>query len=440
MKFQNLANKNIVIWGMGKEGLAVQRVLNEKVKTAQISFVTEENLEALKNADVIVKSPGVSLYRPEIQEALKKGITVTSSTNLFLKNKSPSTTVIGVTGTKGKSTTASLLHHCLKTLGVQSMLGGNIGVPLIDLIDEEKSIIVAELSSYQTADLKGDIDIAILTNLYPEHLQWHNTHQTYYTDKLNMLQQAKVTFFNKLQERSVEVSKNFKNPSFYNDTNGIYFKNGYFYDKKIPLFKTIALNLRGEHNLENACAVLSCLKQLNLSLQKAQLALETFQGLKHRLEIIGTKDQITYVDDSISTTPETAIAAVKAFDQGQFITLIIGGTDRGQDYKELILFLKQFKKRILLITLPDTGERAFSLAQKHHITAIQASNMKEAIDFAKEKTQKPGTVLLSPAAPSYNLYKNFEERGNDFKEKIFRSKCLNHLEKQITQNENKQKN
>ena len=341
MKFQNLANKNIVIWGMGKEGLAVQRVLNEKVKTAQISFVTEENLEVLKNADVIVKSPGVSLYRPEIQEALKKGILVTSSTNLFLNNKSPSTTVIGVTGTKGKSTTASLLHHCLKTLGVQSVLGGNIGVPLIDLIDEEKSVIIAELSSYQTADLKGDIDIAILTNLYPEHLQWHNTHQTYYTDKLNMLHQAKVTFFNKLQERSVEVSKNFKNPSFYNDTNGIYFKDGFFYDKETPLFKTLALNLRGEHNLENTCAVLSCLKQLNLPLQKAQLALETFQGLKHRLEIIGTKEQITYVDDSISTTPETAIAAVKAFDQGQFITLIVGGTDRGQDYSELILFLKQ---------------------------------------------------------------------------------------------------
>ena len=433
MKFQDLAYKKIAIWGMGKEGLAVQRVLSEKVSTAHLFFVTEENLNDLQHADVIVKSPGVSLYRSEIQTALKKGILLTSSTNLFLQNKSSSTKVIAITGTKGKSTTSSLLYHCLKQLGVKTALGGNIGVPLIDLVDEKDCIVVAELSSYQTADLKGNIDLAILTNLYPEHLQWHLTHQTYYHDKINMLLQAKKVLFNKNHEKSVQEARNFQSPLFYMDE--IYFKEGLFYDKDNPLFKTSSLPLKGEHNLENACAVLACLKELGLPLTNVQQAFESFIPLRHRLEIIGTKNGITYVDDSISTTPETAIAAVKAFDAGQFITLIIGGTDRGQDYQELINFLTPLKNRILLITLPDTGKRAFDLAQQSSIPALQAQNMQEAVQLANNNTKENGTVLLSPAAPSYNLYTNFEARGDDFKTKIFNSKCLNHLDKKIKTSE-----
>ena len=383
MLWQDLEHKRIAIWGMGREGLAVKQALLKHVPTARVVEINEDNVNDIFATDIVIKSPGVSLYRPEIIRAKGQGIVVTSGTNLFMANKNPGTKVIAITGTKGKSTTSSLMAHTLKTYGFKVCLGGNIGVPVIDFVDEPADYVVAELSSYQCADFMGTPDISVLLNLYPEHLQWHGSHEQYYADKKNMWKQGKWQLDNR--------------------ENGIQIRNNYFYDGEKQLFPISSLNLRGIHNAQNACAVLAVLKHLGLDLVKAEGAFKIFEGLAHRLQIVAERDGLTYVDDSISTTPETAICAMESF-KGRPITLLVGGFDRGQDYTELNKYIKEHG--VQAIALPTTGDRIDTL---HHVSMV-----KEAVALAKQITPPGGVVLLSPAAPSYNQYKNFEARGEDF--------------------------
>lgn len=419
MLWQNLSHKKIAVWGLGKEGNAVQNALRTYVKSPIIIPVTEENVADIFSCDIVIKSPGVSLYRSEIKEAQKAGVLCTSGTNLFLANKSAHTKVIGVTGTKGKSTTASLLYHTLKTAGISVSLGGNIGKPLLETLSEPAQIVIAELSSYQCADLKGKIDIGILTNLYHEHLQWHGSHEQYYQDKINMLRQSTLSIINGQQIETRALTQDLSNRVLFNTPEGVHLENGFFYQKENSLIATSYLNLRGEHNAQNACAVLEVTHQLGLNTSVCKQAFQTFQALPHRLQMIGVQNDITYVDDSISTTPETAVAAIRAFDKGQFITLIVGGMDRGQDFTVLIDFLKHQKDRCCLIAMPETGQRAYQQALQAGLAAYEAETMSLAVQYAQKYTPAGGTVLLSPASPSYNAYKNFEEKGADFQKQIF---------------------
>ncbi len=387
MLWQDLAHKKIGVWGMGREGKAVWTALQKHVPTACLMEIGEENANQILEQDVIVKSPGVSLYRAEIQQAKEKGIVITSGTNLFMANKLAKTKVIAITGTKGKSTTSSLLAHTLKAYGVDVRLGGNIGVPLIEFVDEAPDYVVAELSSYQCADFSGAPDISVLLNLYPEHLQWHGSHERYYNDKRHMWAQG---CWQLLPE-----------------TNVFHLKDGFFYQVEEKLFPIASLNLKGIHNAENACIVLAVLDKLGLPIARAESAFQTFQGLAHRLQIVGEKEGLTFVDDSISTTPETAICAMEAF-RGRPITLLVGGFDRGQDYTELNAYMKE--NQILAIAMPITGARID--------TSHRAETVEQAVALAKQLTPKGGVVLLSPAAPSYHQYTNFEARGDDFQKWI----------------------
>ena len=414
MSWTYLNDKKIGIWGMGREGISAKEALLHHTQGTTFVEISEENKSDIFSCDVLIKSPGVSLYRPEIQQALQKHILVTSGTNLFFENKKPETFVIAITGTKGKSTTSSLLAHTLKALGKSVSLGGNIGKPLIDFADQKSDFVIAELSSYQCADLTGRPNIGIITNLYPEHLQWHMTHEQYYRDKLHLIEQSEQIILNGTDER---LKKHLSGDDCipFNTPDGIHIHEGQFYDGRIPLFPINQLNLMGLHNAENACAVLTVIKLLNLPLSKCTRAFQTFRPLPHRLQVLGTKNNVTYVDDSISTTPETAIAALKALDKGQNITLIAGGFDRGQDYTELVHFMAEYKDRFRLVTLPDTGKRLAALAGRAGVETALTSDMPTAVNVAGHLTPRGGTILLSPAAPSYNLYQNFEERGNDFK-------------------------
>ena len=383
MLWQDLEHKRIAIWGMGREGLAVKQALQKHVPGATLLEITEDNVADILGVNVLIKSPGVSLYRPEITRAKEQGIIVTSGTNLFMANKNPSAKVIAITGTKGKSTTSSLMAHTLKNYGFKVCLGGNIGVPLLDFVDETADYVVAELSSYQCADFVGTPDVTVLLNLYPEHLQWHGSHEQYYADKKHMWAQGLWQLDNRENEIKIE--------------------DDFFVDAERQFFPISSLNLRGIHNAQNACAVLAVLKHLGLDLMKAEQAFQSFEGLAHRLQIVAEKDGITYVDDSISTTPETAICAMESF-KGKPITLLVGGFDRGQDYTELNKYIK--KHDVLAIALPTTGDR---IDTPYHVATI-----KKAVALAKQIALKGGVVLLSPAAPSYNMYKNFEARGDDY--------------------------
>lgn len=417
MYWNNLDGKRIGIWGMGREGMAAKAMLEKHCPNAVITEIGEENTEEILKCDILIKSPGISLYRPEIQQAAQHGVIITSGTNLFLANKKRGIPVIAVTGTKGKSTTASLLAHTLEALNKKVILGGNIGKPLVAFTDETADFFVAELSSYQCADLVGRPDIAVLTNLYPEHLQWHGSHGQYYADKMHMIRQAKRCILNGTNPETQRQAAGL-DPIWFNRPDGIHISQNTFYDQNQPLFSCDSLHLIGEHNAENACAVLAVVKLLGFDIKRCEAAFADFEPLPHRLQTIGVKDGITYVDDSISTTPETAIAALKALDRGQDITLIAGGMDRGQDYGELVRYIAQKQDRIRLVTLPDTGSRLAAMAQSAGIETSPTSDMPTAVNMAQHLTPAGGLILLSPAAPSYNLYHNFEERGDDFKKWI----------------------
>ncbi len=382
MLWKDLANKKIGLWGMGKEGQATQQMLLKHVPSAHITCISEENVSDIFTSDIVVKSPGVCLYRPEIQTAQKRGIQFTSGTNLFMSNKNPKTKVVCVTGTKGKSTTCSLLAHTLKGYSCHVGLGGNIGLPLISLVDQNLDIVVAETSSYQCADFVGTPDIGVMMALYSAHLPWHGTLEKYHADKRHMLQQAKTI---------VELT-----------TNPITIQGGYFCDQK-PLFSVESLPLFGEHNQKNACVVLRVLQILGFDPQLAQKSFESFVPLKHRLQPCGSVNQVLYINDSIATLPEPVMAALDTF-RMRPITLIVGGWDGGYDYTRLNQMIQD--RNILAIALPDTGNQ---ITTAHHVP-----NMQRAVLLAHQLTPVGGVVLMSPGAPSYNQYNNFEERGEDF--------------------------
>lgn len=415
MRFDQLSGKRVGIFGMGVEGKSAVRILEKYTSYTTLVEIEESSLSLLNTCDVLIKSPGVSLYRSEIQEFVKNGGLLTSGTNLFFANKRPEQQIIAVTGTKGKSTTSALMAHTLNCLNIPTALGGNIGVPLLDLLDVPQNICVAELSSYQCADLSYDPDFGILTNLYPEHLQWHGSHRQYFSDKLNMIRRSKKRLINIACPRVIELQKDLTDCLTFNDLKHIHVESDYFMDGSRQLFKISSLNLRGEHNAQNACAVLSILSLFNIPLEFAEKPFSLFQALDHRLQVFHvSNDTRTYVDDSISTTPETAVAGLKAFDRGQFLTLIAGGLDRGQDYSVLIEYLRSVQDRCLLLTLPETGGRISQCAERSGIQNISCLTMSQAVEKAKKYTPDDGLILLSPAAPSYNMYRNFKERGKDF--------------------------
>ena len=383
MKWAELSNKKIALWGIGKEGQSSKSVLLKHVSNVKIIEIDEKNLNDLYDCQIVVKSPGVSLYRPEIEKLRQIRVKITSNTNLYMSNKSLNTKVICITGTKGKSTTSSLLAHTLKTMGKSVCLGGNIGKPLLDFVDEDPEFMVAETSSYQCADFIGTPELGILVALYSAHLPWHGTLERYHGDKMNMIRQAKKTI-------------DIKHLDFF-------VKDDFFWMGKKKLFSRSSLPLFGEHNGQNACVVLQAIRELGLNLSDCENAFQTFTPLPHRLQKVADKEGILYINDSIATLPEPVIAALDTF-QDRPITLIVGGWDGGYDYTDLNKVIQ--KRGILALALPDTGSK---ITTPYHV-----ADMREAVRLAREKTSKGGVVLMSPGAPSYNQYKNFEERGEDF--------------------------
>lgn len=412
MQLIELEKQKIAIWGQGKEGKAVAKFLSEK--KINFSFIDdkEKNLEKFS---FIFKSPGVSLYKPEISLARKKGVFFSSATNLFLaqiKQLKKRPFLIAVTGTKGKSTTSYMIAHILSSLGYKTFLGGNFGTPILEALDniQNYDFIVAEISSYQAADLKYGFDASLLNNLFPEHLNWHLSHENYYRDKLNLLALTPMNIVNAADPKTLEMTKKIKTipfnipEGFHIKNNCIYKKNIKFLDKKIPLL--------GYHNLSNLCGALTMIYNLglNLNYNKILKAIDAFKPLPHRLQIFEKNNQ-WFVDDSISTTPETAIAALDVFSDKK-ITLIAGGFERGQNYQKLAE--KIYDNNVKLVAIPNTGKRIASEVRKLGGEVYEVDNMELAVSKAKQITPIGGVILLSPAAPSYGVYKNFEERGNTF--------------------------
>ena len=407
-----LEGRRILIAGYGREGKSAERLIQRLVPEAEYVIADGNEqiaAEAAKGYDLIIKSPGVPMR-------VMGGVECSSLTDIFLQVYGDTT--IGVTGTKGKSTTASLIHHLLPS----SILAGNIGIPLFDILDElkEGSVVVAELSCHQLENIHRGPHVAVLLNLFQEHLDHYENYMGYKMAKMQIgLKQCDGDHFfyccDNVELRELVESGNWKveselHPYSVNDIT----------DEERELL--VACPLEGEHNRSNAlvaCRVASLVT--NQPLSTFCFPLSTFTGLRHRMEKIGTVAGLTWYDDSISTIPAAAIAAVKAL--GRVDTLILGGFDRGIDYTPLVDFLKENPVKNVVF-VGAAGRRIYNTLSPFtfHLSPLLEDDYTKIVPWCAEHTPEGGVVLLSPAAASYDAFKNFEVRGDFFREQIMKLK------------------
>lgn len=444
MHLSELRNRAVAVWGTGREGVAAVHAIAGASPASLVAVDDRQNflastwtpelsalaplhtgptaLDALLRADVVVRSPGVAQTHPWMIEVRRRGILVTAGTALWMADHAAAT--IGVTGSKGKSTTTTLISHLLTAVGRPNALGGNIGIPVLDLPPSERYVL--ELSAYQCADLADSPNIAAITSLFPEHLDWCGGEREYYRDKLNLVANgpAHVVVNADDVRLAAELAARFADlpllatgrPDTFHVADGVVRR------ADRPLFPRAALPLLGRHNEGNLCVALGVLECAGVDVvaQRAALevALTTFEPLPHRLTPIEDPSGITFVDDSLSTIPQSAIHAIEAY-QGRPLTVIVGGEDRGVDYAPLRDFLAEQAITATFIGVPDSGPRILdALKDLPAITAILADDLVAAVRLGRELTPLGGVVLLSPAAPSYGRFNNFAHRSEVFRQAI----------------------
>ena len=409
MRVDELRGKRVAIWGWGREGRATLRFLRARDPTIALTVLDDAvdsdaacDVPMIRGRDavatavadfsVVVKSPGVSLYDPLVTQARNSGVRFTSLLNLWFGER-PTACTICVTGTKGKSTTAALIAHILRGTGRKAALAGNIGIPVTDLPRDGLDYAVIEVSSYQAADFDGLCDVGVLTMLAQEHLDWHGSVAAYQHDKLNLLRHARHAIVNADARAAVS---DVRDVTTFNPRADLRVANRY---------------LARAHNVANLSAALAVAEYVGVDRMAALRAAENFRPLAHRQQEIGEVDGVLYVDDSISTTPESAVAALEVY-RGKDVTIIIGGQDRGIDYRVLVDRLRALPPRAAIL-LDASGRRIAALLGPGAWVHL-AQSMRDAVDLARRLTPRGGVVLLSPAAPSYGMYRSFVERGEDF--------------------------
>ncbi len=448
--------KQIVILGFGREGQSTYRYLRQEfpdrhfiirdkkpeteweevarqqvVKDKNVILLTgEEYLQGLSTGDLIFKTPGISHKNPEIAQAKKAGIEITSQTKLFFKLINGQ--VIGITGTKGKSTTASLIHHILETAEIKAILMGNIGKPAFDYLpdDSADTTFVYELSSHQLMDIDTSPHISVLLNIFREHLDYYTNFDEYIKAKANIaaFQTPEDTFiynqdvsdFTDIAQQSKANKKTF---SLTQKGDAYLFEDKLYLNVQTSdeiLMPVSELTLLGTHNLYNILAASLAAYTAGAPVDNIRKGIMTFKPLAYRLEEVGTIRGITFIADTLATIPEATIAALNSFEK-KVATLICGGFDRGQEFDLLAqTIVKKGVKTLLLF--PTTGTRIWKEVEKfdhensvgHHFV----NSMEDAVRIAYEVTPKNAICLLSAASPSFSVFKNYEDETNKYKEAI----------------------
>ena len=365
----------------------------------------------LNNFDVIIRSPGFYRFLPILIEAEKNGVEISSALKIFF-DLCPAK-IIGVTGTKGKGTTSTLIYEILKMSGKDVYLAGNIGKPYLELLDKVKkdSFVVMELSSFQLIDLTQSPHIAVVLNVTVDHLDWHKNEEEYVEAKKNILSHQTSNDFAVINSE-YKSSKNFAEVA---GGKVVYFSKRQLDNK----FKEKLL-LRGEHNLENIAAAVTVARTIGIDDKTIIKVVQSFKGLEHRLELVGEVEGRIFYNDSFATNPQPVMAAVKSFSEP--ITLILGGSDKGLNYDELGKFLKSRKNVKTLILIGQISEvikKSFTKCRfQNTIVDLGMTTMQKIIEVAIKNTPKGGVVLLSPGSASFGMFKNYKERGNQFKKEV----------------------
>ncbi|MFC7528771.1 UDP-N-acetylmuramoyl-L-alanine--D-glutamate ligase [Actinoplanes sp. GCM10030250] len=445
MRLADLRGRSVAIWGTGREGRAAVTAIAKHEPSRLIAVDDSANylsvewtddlarlaplaggehaFAALASAEIVVRSPGVPQTHPYLQELRSRGITVTGGSALWMADNAART--VGVTGSKGKSTTSSLISHLLAAVGRPNAYGGNIGIPLLDIAPAE--LYVLELSSYQCADLTDSPRVAVVTSLFPEHLDAHGGEREYYRDKLNLLQhRPELIVVNGADQRLRDEVRGVTDASGYPpvpaaaEDSRFRIEDGTVFCSDDELFPRDVLGLKGKHNERNLCVALAVLDGMGIDVVGSREVLEeavrSFRGLPHRLTEIEDGSGLTFVDDTLSTSPYSAMHAIEAY-EGRPLTVLVGGNDRGLDYAPLRDFLES--RQLTVIGMPDSGPRILSVLEGvPGVRALPSEDLFDAVRLAREVTPAGGVVLLSPAAPSYGRFRNFEHRSEAFVQAI----------------------
>lgn len=409
----------------------IDKNILEKIKKYNIKKQFGENyLSNLKDFDIIFKSPSCRPDLPEIEAEVKRGAKLTSEIELVLEFAPCK--VIAVTGSDGKTTTTSLIYEILKNK-YKCYLGGNIGIPLFTEIAkmQPEDIIILELSSFQLMTMKTSPNIAVITNVTPNHLDIHKSYEEYIDSKTNIFKNQRendTLILNYDNEITKNFSKNAKSKViFFSIKEKL--KNGVIYDDGIikivedelrrHVIKLKDTRLRGIHNAANICAAIAATKDL-VEIEDQVTAIKNFEGVTHRLEFVREINNSKWYNDSIASSPTRTIAGLNSFEEE--IVLIAGGYDKHLDYEPIATPILNKVKTLIL--MGQTAEKIYGvvtqkqLKQNKKIDIYKAKTLEEAVQKAKEYAKPNQIVLFSPASASFDMFKNFEERGNKFKELV----------------------
>ncbi|TSC90798.1 MAG: UDP-N-acetylmuramoylalanine--D-glutamate ligase [Parcubacteria group bacterium Gr01-1014_2] len=426
MSTKELINKKIAILGSGKEGLSTLKFLKKnKIKADILDVKFDKNYtNRLKNYDIVFRTPGFPRLHPALVDAEKNGVIISSHIKLFF-DLCPAR-VIGITGTKGKTTTAFLIYNILKSkFGKNVFIAGNFGEPALEILPKlnNKSLVILELSSFQLQDLHKSPQVAVITNITLDHLdpigQFRpNTHQTakeYIEAKLNIIRYQKNNDFAvihpSLKKGTINAGKGkkiFPTPL----------------PLEIPIGKAnrgssisqsdIGTKLKGPHNLENIALAVEVGKIFKVPKEKMLKAVQNFKGIEHRLEFVKKINGISFYNDSAATNPDATLAALKSFKEPTH--LILGGFDKGLDYKNLAGYISRSKNIKTIALIGQLKEKLYRILKpKSKLKIKKFKSLKDTVLTLYKKADKNEVVLLSPGAASFDMFSGYAQRGREFK-------------------------
>jgi UDP-N-acetylmuramoyl-L-alanine---L-glutamate ligase len=457
MRIAELAGRRVAIWGYGREGRAALAALRKRLPQSELTVFCSDteaadlrgsddrreprlnprekdrgrrrayhgdgaviaitmppDAAALSAFDVVIKSPGIGAYRPEIIEAQHNGTLFTSGTALWFAEH-PEARVIAVTGTKGKSTVTALIAHFLRALGRRTALAGNIGLPLLELLDAPAppDWWAVELSSFQTRAATR-VDIGVVNNLYEEHLDWHGTRERYAADKLALADASRTLIVNALQPELRVRTAAHPHRILFGATDGWHVRENAIFRASERAFDLADLPLPGEHNALNVCAALAAVEAAGEDAVTSLRSVGAFRALPHRLQTLGERDGVTWIDDSIATTPHATLEALASL-AGRDVTVLIGGHDRGLDWR-IFAETVQRDPPHAIVTMGANGARIANVLREApgRYRLQSATTLADAIAAARESTPRGGVILLSPGAPSFDQFRDYAERGRAF--------------------------
>ncbi len=444
MTLDEVCARRVAVWGLGAEGLSLARLLDERhVEPVFIDDHPTAGASRLQEAvgrscpvlapadvrwsaiDVVLRSPGVSRYRPELESARGAGVTVTTAMALWLEDFADAR-VVAITGTKGKSTTAALTAALLAHDGSDVALIGNIGVPVVERYGMPLAdAYVVEVSSYQAADVAVSPGLVVLTGLAPDHLDWHGSEEAYYRDKLRLVEAGPPgdLAVNAASDEAIRRTAAHPRRTLYGSSGRVTVDGvGIVAMDGAPLVDASGLHLCGAHNLANLCGAITGVMLLDgrpPSPRAVEAVVAGFEGLPSRCQVVGERGGLTFVDDALASNPFAAAASIDSF-PGRPLTVILGGADRGVDPGALVDVLARRHPRPGVVLIPPDAERlagvlaARSAESGGHLPVVLAADVASAVRAAMTMTPDGGVVLFSPAAPTPEGEGGFRARSTAF--------------------------